>query len=361
MRGVRGVVVLLVLAAATLAAGLSAGCGGSTTPASAATLSATPRAVVTTFAGKSGAFGAADGRGSAARLGGVAGLAFDADGLLWAADAAGTVRTITADAVVKTLAGKAGALGYRDAGGSRARFKFPVALACDPQGDAFILDQPNNLIRRVTSGGAVTTFAGKLRSSALRASVGGIGITSDAAGNLYTTGGGVIRKFTPSGAVSTLAGKLGADGYADGQGSAARFYQPMGITCDAAGNLYVADTFNAVIRKVTPEGVVTTVAGKPGAPKWRDGSRATARLYQPDCIACDASGDLFVSDHTATIRMIRPDGSITTIAGKPFTNGNANGTGSRARFKEPVLGLTCDAQGRLFIAVNDAIRKLVLK
>ena len=141
MRGVRGVVVLLVLAAATLAAGLSAGCGGSTTPASAATLSATPRAVVTTFAGKSGAFGAADGRGSAARLGGVAGLAFDADGLLWAADAAGTVRTITADAVVKTLAGKAGALGYRDAGGSRARFKFPVALACDPQGDAFILDQ----------------------------------------------------------------------------------------------------------------------------------------------------------------------------------------------------------------------------
>ena len=360
MRCVRGAVVLLVLAAATLATGVSVGCGGST-PASAAAPSSTPRAVVTTFAGKSGASGAADGRGAAARFGSVAGLAFDADGLLWAADAAGTVRTVTTDAVVKTVAGKARAFGYRDATRGRARFKFPVAVACGPQGDAFVLDQPNNLIRRVTPGGAVTTFAGKLRSYALRFSVGGIGITSDAAGNLYTTGGGVIRKFTPSGAVSILAGKLGADGYADGQGSAARFRQSTGITSDAAGNLYVADMWNAVVRKVTPEGVVTTIAGKPGVAKWRDGSRATARLYQPDCIACDASGNLFVSDYTATIRMIRPDGSITTIAGKPFTTGNANGTGSRARFQSTILGLACDDRGRLFIAVNDAIRKLVLK
>lgn len=360
MRGVRGVVVVLVLAVVVLASGVCGGCGGSA-PASAATPSAAPHAVVTTFAGKSGASGAADGRGAAARLGGVAGLAFDADGLLWAADAAGTVRTVTTDAVVKTVAGKAGALGYRDATGGRARFKFPVAVACGPQGNAFVLDQPNNLIRRVTPNGAVTTFAGKLRSYALRYSVGGIGITADVAGNLYTTGGGVIRKFTPSGTVSIVAGRLGADGYADGHGSAARFYQPMGVTCDVAGNLYVADTFNAVIRKVTPEGDVTTVAGKPGVPKWRDGSRTTARLYQPDCIACDAAGNLFVSDNSNTIRMIRPDGSITTIAGKPFWNGNADGTGSKARFKHGILGLACDDQGRLFIAVNDAIRRLVLK
>ena len=360
MRCVRGVLILLVLTAATLTTGVSAGCGDAT-PASAVTPSATPHAVVTTFAGKSGAPGAADGRGSAARLAGVAGLAFDADGLLWAADAAGTVRTITADAVVETVAGKAGALGFRDATGKRARFRLPVAVASSPQGDAFVLDQPNNLIRKVTAGGSVTTFAGKLRSYALRYSVGGIGITADAAGNLYTTGGGVIRKFTPAGTVSILAGKLGADGYADGQGSAARFYQPMGVTCDAAGNLYVADTFNAVIRKVTPEGDVATVAGKPGVPKWRDGDRTTARLYQPGCIACDAAGNLFVSDNTNTIRMIRPDGSITTIAGRPFWNGNANGTGSKARFKELILGLACDGQGQLFVAVNGAIRKLVLK
>jgi hypothetical protein len=360
MRGVRGVVVLLVFSAATLATGVSVGCGGST-PASAATPNSTPRAVVTTFVGKSGASGTADGRGSAARFGSVAGLAFDADGLLWAADAVRTVRTVTADAVVKTVAGKAGARGYRDAPGSRARFNFPLAVACGPQGDAFVLDQPNNLIRKVTPDGAVTTFAGRLRSEDLRDSVGGIGITSDAAGNLYTTGGGVIRKFTPSGAVSILAGKLGADGYADGQGSAARFRQSAGITCDAAGNLYVADTFNAVIRKVTPEGSVTTIAGKPGASKWRDGDRATARLYRPFCIACSPAGDLFVSDETMTIRMIRPNGSITTIAGKPFWNGNANGTGSKARFEDSILGLACDDQGRLFIAVNGAIRKLVLK
>ena len=188
----------------------------------------------------------------------------------------------------------------------------------------------------------------------------GIGITSDPAGNLYTVGGDVIRKFTPRRRRHRPGRQARRRGFADGHGSAARFGQATGITRDAAGNLYVADSGNAVIRKVTPDGVVTTVAGKPGRPRVarrrpRDGAPVPPRLHR-----LDAAGNLFVGDYTNTVRMVRPDGSITSVAGKPYTRGNADGSGSRARFDD-ILAIACDDQGQVFVAVNAAIRKLVLK
>jgi hypothetical protein len=358
MRGLGRVAVLLSLAA-VVAAWASVGCGSATTAPPAPTPSVTSvQAVVTTFAGKSGAGGSADGCGAAARLGGVSGLAFDAGGLLWVSTAP-DIRTVTSDALVSTVAGKAGALGYRDGKGPQARFQLAYAIACGPQGDAFVIDQPNNLIRRVSAEGVVTTFAGEYRSEVYGEGVG-TGITSDPAGNLYTVGGGVVRRFAPDGAVTILAGKPGAQGFADGRGSVARFDQASGITRDDAGNLFIADRGNAVIRKLMPDGTVITVAGEPGVHEWRDGDRETARLDHPDAIAVDAAGNLFVGDYTNTVRMVRPDGSITSIAGKPYTPGSADGTGGTARFDD-VLAITCDDQGRVFIAANAAIRKLVLK
>ena len=355
-----GRVVLLLFMVALFAALASAGCGAATTAETTATpdTAAAPRAVVTTLAGKSGAGGSADGRGTAARLGGISGLAFDAEGLMWVSTAP-NIRTVSSDALVSTVAGKAGALGYRDGKGPQARFQLAYAIACGPQGDAFVIDQPNNLIRRVSAEGVVTTFAGEYRSEVYGEGVG-TGITGDPDGNLYTVGGGVVRRFDPVGAMTILAGKPGAQGFADGRGSAARFDQASGITRDDAGNLYIADRGNAVIRKLTPDGVVTTVAGEPGAHEWRDGDRETARLDHPDAIAVDAAGNLFIGDYTNTVRMVRPDGSITSIAGKPYTPGYADGTGATARFDD-VLAIACDDQGQVFIAANAAIRKLVLK
>ena len=363
MRGAICSVLVLMAAAAVLASG----CGTSTSASAAVpSPSGSPRAVVTTFAG--GRFGYVDGQVSAARLGGATGLGFDANGLLLLTTGA-TVATVSPDALVTTIAGsQTPRFGYRDGTGPRARFNATVAVACDREGNAYILDVPNDVIRKVTTTGLVTTLAGKANTPGYRDGTGAgarfrnpEGIVFAPDGNLYVTDlPGSVRRVTTAGVVTTIAGaKL--SGYADGSGKAARFNQPHGITCDPDGNLYVADTVNAVIRKVTPDVTVTTIAGKPGVAKWRDGSRTTARLKQPFSIARDASGDLFVSDWTDTIRMVRPDGSIVTIAGKPYTNGSANGTGSAARFKEPIMGIACDSQGQVFVAVNAAIRKLVLK
>ena len=369
MRSVHGAAVVVSLLASVIIAASVSACGTSASASAASPGdSSSPRAVVTSFAAKSGAPGLVDGQGHAARLASISGLGIDAEGLLWTT-AATTVATVTRDALVTTIAGsKAGKMGYRDGTGARVRFRLAVAVACDPQGNAYVLDVPNEVIRKVTPSGVVTTFAGKVGAAGYRNGTGGAarfrdpaGIACDAAGNLYVTDQPcLVRKVTSDGVVTTLAGNPKVQGYADGTGKGAQFDNPAGIACDAVGNLYVADAANAVIRKVTPDGTVTTIAGKPGVHKWRDGTRATARLDHPFSIACDPAGDLFVSDWTTTIRMVRPDGSIVTVAGKPYTRGSANGIGSAARFKEPIYGIACDSQGQVFVAAFGAIRKLVL-
>jgi streptogramin lyase len=158
--------------------------------------------------------------------------------------------------------------------------------------------------------------------------------------------------------VTTVAG--GTGGYADGAGTDARFDEPMGITADAAGNLYVADTYNHRIRKIDPSGAVTTVAGD-GTWGSADGAGTAAQFNHPSGITADAAGNLYVADtYNHRIRKIDPSGAVTTVAGGTW--GYAEGTGTDARFNLP-SGITADAAGNLYVADygNHRIRKLTYR
>lgn len=187
------------------------------------------------------------------------------------------------------------------------------------------------------------------------------GVARDAAGNLYVADGGdnnSIRKIAPDGSSSTLAG--GIEGYAEGSGAAAAFNTPSGVALDADGNLYVADTGNNAIRKVTPQGLVSTLAGD-GMAGYQDGKGAGARFNGPLAVAVAVAPDgaVYVADtYNDRIRRIAPDGSVTTVAGAGVP-GMADGAAAVARFDTPA-GLAVTAGGELLIAdlANDAIRKL---
>src|SRR5439155_27694 len=158
-----------------------------------------------------------------------------------------------------------------------------------------------------------------------------------------------IRQITPAGVVSTLAGVAGASGCADGTGSAARFNSPLGVAVDSAGNLYVADTNNDTIRKITPGGVVSTLAGVAGSSGRADGT-GTAALF--NCPVGETV-DRTVTTHGAdtlnnTIRKITPAGVVSTLAGLAGSSGSADGTGSAARFNNPE-GVTVDSAGNVYV------------
>lgn len=200
-------------------------------------------------------------------------------------------------------------------------FAGPTSVAVDSTGNIFVTDNGGNAIRRIAPDGALSTFAGKNGVSGYQDGnagearfVGPRGIAIDGAANLYVAdeGDNRIRKITPAGVVSTLAG--GNAGTADGRGGAAAFGAPRGLAADDHGNIYVADTDNHTIRKITPDGVVSTLAGKPGEPGHVDGKGAVARFSEPRGVAVDRSGDLFIADTgNAAIRRISPDGTVATI------------------------------------------------
>ena len=177
------------------------------------------------------------------------------------------------------LAGVAGrGPGSTDGMGSAFRFADPYGVAVDGAGNLYVVDTQNSTILKITPGGVVTTLAGTAGVSGSADGTGGAGrfneptgVAVDGAGNVYVadTGNFTIRKITSGGVVTTLAGTAGASGSADGTGSVARFYNPLGVAVDGAGTVYVADTYNDTIRKITPGGVVTTLAGT--AEGWEHG------------------------------------------------------------------------------------------
>ena len=152
---------------------------------------------------------------------------------------------------------------------------------------------------------------------------------------------------------TTLAGLGGGEGFDDGTGSAARFRYPQGVATDSSGNVYVADTFNNTIRKITPAGAVTTLAGLGGTYGSTDGMGSAARFYRPFGVATDSSGNVYVADSgNDTIRKITPAGAVTTLAGLARSWGSADGTGSAARFNYPIAVAT-DSSGYVYVADTD--------
>ena len=328
-------------------------------------------AVVSTFAGTPGQSGNVDGTGSAARFTAPSGVAVDSLGNVFVADTLDqTIRKITPGAVVKTFAGLAGTNGRLDGTGTDARFNAPAGIAIDKSDNIFVADSANETIRQITPGAFVTTPYGTVGEAGNVDGVGNAaqfnkprGVTVAASGNIYVADNhnNTIRRITPDKFVNTFAGLSGA-GSADGVKTAARFNFPNGIAIDATGNLYVADVVNDTIRKIDPTGSVITLAGQPGVAGSADGQGASAQFNFPRGIAVDGHGNVYVGDWmNNTLRKITPDGTVTTLAGDADEPPrNVDGIGSAARFNNP-YGVAVNDDGTLIYVADsqsDTIRKV---
>jgi prepilin-type processing-associated H-X9-DG protein len=256
---------------------------------------------------------------------------------------------------VSTLAGSGS--GFADGSGTSASFNYPTGVALDGAGNVYVADSNNNRIRKVSPSGVVSTLAGSgnyafADGSGTSASFRNPqGVALDGAGNVFVAdfSNNRIRKVSPSGVVSTLAGSASGNwGFADGSGTSASFNYPTGVALDGAGNVYVADFSNNRIRKVSPSGVVSTLTGS-GNYAFADGSGTSASFNYPFGVALDGAGNVYVADqYTHRIRKISPLGVVSTLAGSG--NGEfADGTGASASFWYPT-GVALDGAGNVFVA-----------
>jgi sugar lactone lactonase YvrE len=270
--------------------------------------------------------------------------------------------SISLDAeVIAPVSGTRGEAGHQDGTGGGARFNDPMGLARDAQGNLYICDARNHVIRKIAPGGIVTTLAGL---SGVPGAVNGVGsaarfnFPSDIAvapnGVLYVADSGnhCIRAIAANGAVTTIAGDLGSaddinQDYGstytsvpvqlDGKGAAARFNGPSGVAYATAGFLYVSDTGNQIIRSVNLDGTVTTIAGKAGEWGAADGIGSNARFSSPMGLCIGADGNLYIADSmNHTIRCMTPQSAVSTYAGNPLEAGTQTGPRLDARFCEPV-------------------------
>lgn len=317
---------------------------------------------VTTFAGSTAGF--ADGLGTTAQFNGPAGVAVADDGTLYVADRINNrIRKVMPDGTVTTIAGSVN--GYADGVGTAALFDYPMFLDLDSSGNIYVADSGNHRIRKITPTGVVTTIAGGNTDGFLDG-VGTAalfyypeGIAVDAAGIIYVSDAGNqrIRKISLDNTVTTIAGN-GNFGYVDGVGTAAEFKTPSGIDIDSAGNLYVAEKQNHCIRKITPSGVVTTVAGN-GTSGYLDGVGTAAKFNVTFDVKVDGLGNLYVVDASNNrIRKIDSAGMVTTFAGS--TAGHLDGVGTAAKFNYPI-GICVANDGTIFVGEsgNSIIRKIV--
>ncbi len=230
-------------------------------------------------------------------------------------------------------------------------------MATDQSGNVFVADYNNNTVRKITPAGLVTTVAGTPGVTGSLDAIGTAaqfnhpyGIAVDSNGNIYVSdiGNYTIRKITAAGVVTTLAGTPGISGNADGPGPSAKFSTPSGVTVDGSGNVFVADIYNNNIRKITPAGVVSTFAGVVYSSGTSDGQGSAARFISPTSLAIDGTGNIYVADPASTrIRKITPSGAVTTLAGSSY--GNADGTGTAAQFGQPT-GVSVDNGGNVYVA-----------
>ena len=310
-------------------------------------------------------YGSADGTGSAAQFWSPEGVAVDSAGNVYVGDDNNfTVRKVTPAGVVTTIAGSIW-YGSTDGTGSAARFNVPHGMAVDGTGNLYVADWANNTVRKMTSAGRVTTLAGLAGDAGYADGAGNaarfahpVGVAVDSVGNLYVTdhGANTVRKVTPAGVVTTLAGSAGNAGSADGTNNAARFSGPYGVVVDGASSVYVADSGNNTIRKMTPMGtnwVVTTLAGLAGNSGSTDGTGTNALFNSPRGMAVDSAGNVYVADfNNSTIRKITLAGVVTTLAGSAGNAGYADATGTNALLNGPTA-LAVDSGGNVYVTEYD--------
>lgn len=309
---------------------------------------------VSTLAG-TGAAGFANGPGNVAQFNFPYDVAVDSLGNAYVPDYANhLVRKITPAGLVSTFAGT-GVQGYADGPTATAKFNYPNSVAVDGSNNVYVYDVSGQRLRKITQSGIVSTLHSWTTLFLPQ------GLAADLAGNVFIadTFGNRIWKVTPAGAVSVLAGS-GAAGWLDGPAATAKFRDPQGVAVDSTGNVYVGDTSNNRIRKITPAGLVSTLAGS-GVPGFLDGSGAAAQFYAPDGVAVDSSGNVYVADHSNNrIRKITAAGSVTTFAGTGVA-GFADGPALTVAKFASAPGVAVDGTGIVYVAdtSNNRIRKIV--
>src|SRR5215467_7947176 len=285
------------------------------------------------------------------------------------------IRMIAGDGTISTVAGN-GTPGFAGDGsaGTSAQVNFPSGLAADPSGNLYISDTGNQRVRKL-SGGSITTVAGNGTAgyggdggAAVSAQINSpAGLAVDSSGNLYIAdfSNPAVRKVTSGGTITTIAG-TGVAGYA-GDGSPAAQAQlngPAGLALDSSGNLYIADSGNHVVRRISPGGTITTIAGNGISATSGDGGLATAAsLAVPTALATDAQGNLYIADTSANrIRLVTLGGLIVSIAGTGAAGYSGdNGPAVSAQFNG-LSGISLDSSGNIYIAdrANNAVRLLQL-
>ncbi len=344
------------------------------------------------FAGSPQEPGTADGTGADARFAAPYGIEIDDNENIYVADAIGLIKKITPEGVVTTFAGN-GTQATVDGTGTGASFDGPAGLAFDDQGNLYVSEIGGNVIRKITPAAVVSTFAGSGSAGMLDGTGSSAtfnqpyGMTSDDNGNLYVTdfNNHLIRKIDPQGVVTTLAGSgfgagtgsgsgsdsgFGSGTFADGTGTEASFNGPLGIDIDHNGNLYVADAFNAMIRKITPEGVVSQFIGKgidfgSGEPGPDSGVGPVAMGTGTDAVfagipvglTIDEQDNLYITQGffgAPAVLQATPEGVLQTILGGG-ESGTADGTGTDAQFAS-AFDITIDDFGNIYLAETEAVR-----
>lgn len=320
--------------------------------------------VVSTIAG-SGSASFGDGPALSAGLRNPWGIAYDQQGSLYFTDRGNNcIRRLGADGNVTMIAGNVTA-GFQDGTGAAALMREPVGITIDAQGNLYFTDYSNHCVRKLTPNGVVTTIAGN-GTAGFTNGVGSqaqfrnpYDLNMDPQGNLIVADqlNHAIRRVTMSGVVTTIAGN-GTIGATNGNGMNATFKQPVGVVADSQGNIFVADWVNCLVRKITPAGDVTTFAGN-GTNASIDGTGTAAGIAQAVCLTIDPQDNLYVVEHGGqVVRRITPNAVVSTIAGSGSSS-FADGTGTSAMFSGP-MGIEMDSFGNLYLCdyYNHRLRKL---
>jgi sugar lactone lactonase YvrE len=325
--------------------------------------------VITTLAGHTIGFGGDGGSAVSAQLSGPRGVAADVTGNVFIADSGNNrVRMVDRGGIIRTVAGNTTGFSGDEGPALSAGLSFPVDVAADALGNIFIADRGNFRVRHISPDGVIHSAAG-VSDDGGPANAAQLnypnGIAVDAAGNLFIadTDSQRVRKISPDGIITTVAGN-GTSGFRGdgGPASLAELSYPAAVAVAGDGHLYIADTRNQRIRRVTPDGIVTTIAGNGLAGFTGDGGVASlAQIDEPHGVAVDGSGNLFIADtNNQRVRKVSTDGIITTIAGNGTTGFSGDGGPAVSAQLASPFGLAADSAGNVFFAdsSNSRIRRV---